>query len=279
MAALRSRGIRKGTEEEGKTMDDGNRNKHTTTIGNLAWALVLAMGISTAKGEHLPAHMSVELLPIQAEPACDESRYDRERDYPMPEGMWRGALKGRILWQQEGHVFEPYTGRTFTNTRLLQNEHVVSVKEAHDSGLCAADGETKRRFVADLDNLTVATPEVNRAKGALDAGEWVPEENRCWYAATVVKVKGKYRLSVDAREKANLERVLSTCRSTAMVYPKAQEEPVPGAVVENALAAYDDNGNGRITCKEARKHGIAPVMRGDPAYEFMRDANNDGQVC
>ena len=29
----------------------------------------------------------------------------------------------------------------------------------------------------------------------------------------------------------------------------------------DALALYDDNGNGRITCKEARAHGIAPVPR------------------
>ena len=29
----------------------------------------------------------------------------------------------------------------------------------------------------------------------------------------------------------------------------------------NALEMYDDNGNGRITCAEARAHGIAPVPR------------------
>ena len=47
----------------------------------------------------------------------------------------------------------------------------------------------------------------------------------------------------------------------------------------DALALYDDNGNGRITCKEARTHGIAPVSRGHPAYQYMRDADNDGVVC
>ena len=49
--------------------------------------------------------------------------------------------------------------------------------------------------------------------------------------------------------------------------------------VIDALELYDDNDNGRITCTEAKKHGIAPVLRGDPAYEFMRDGNNDGSVC
>ncbi len=45
------------------------------------------------------------------------------------------------------------------------------------------------------------------------------------------------------------------------------------------VARYDDNGNGRITCAEARNHGIAPVRRGHPAYEYMRDGDGDGVVC
>ena len=39
----------------------------------------------------------------------------------------------------------------------------------------------------------------------------------------------------------------------------------------------NDNGNGRVTCAEARRHGIAPVHRGHPAYPYMRDG--DGVVC
>ena len=46
-----------------------------------------------------------------------------------------------------------------------------------------------------------------------------------------------------------------------------------------ALALYDDNRNGMITCKEARRHGIAPVTRSHPAYKFMRDADGDRVVC
>ena len=47
----------------------------------------------------------------------------------------------------------------------------------------------------------------------------------------------------------------------------------------DALALYDDNGNGRITCKEARGHGIAPVGRDHPAYRYMDDRDGDGVVC
>ena len=42
---------------------------------------------------------------------------------------------------------------------------------------------------------------------------------------------------------------------------------------------WDDDGNGRVTCAEARRHGIAPVLRSHPAYVYMRDGDGDGVVC
>ena len=42
---------------------------------------------------------------------------------------------------------------------------------------------------------------------------------------------------------------------------------------------WDDNGNGRVSCAEARRHGIAPVPRDHPAYPYMNDRDGDGVVC
>ena len=58
----------------------------------------------------------------------------------------------------------------------------------------------------------------------------------------------------------------------------AQHRRDPGTPID-VLSRYDDNGNGRITCKEARRHGIAPVHRSHPAYRYMRDGDGDGVVC
>ena len=55
-------------------------------------------------------------------------------------------------------------------------------------------------------------------------------------------------------------------------------ENSPGDELD-ALAIYDDNGNGRITCKEARHHGIAPVSRDHPAYPDIHGRDGDGVVC
>ena len=79
-----------------------------------------------------------------------------------------------------------------------------------------------------------------------------------------------------------LDQVLSGCTSTEMVMFARGAVPAPAAptsVTSDAIAEWDDNGNGRITCAEARAHGIAPVTRDHPAYPFMRDGDGDGIVC
>ena len=69
-----------------------------------------------------------------------------------------------------------------------------------------------------------------------------------------------------------------TASPTAEAEGPETATPVPSSQ-QNVLSLYDDNGNGRITCAEARKHGIAPVYEDHPAYQYMRDSDNDGVVC
>ena len=117
-----------------------------------------------------------------------------------------------------GGVYGPYTGRWFSSPQETDIEHIVARAEAHDSGLCAADQETRRRFATDLLNLTLAAPVVNRdQKRGRDAGDWLPRLNRCWFAARVVAVRWKYGLTIDQREADTLERVLAACASTDMI--------------------------------------------------------------
>ena len=99
-----------------------------------------------------------------------------------------------------------------------------------------------------------------------------------------MEVRREYDLTIDQAEADAIDRVLDGCQSTEMVilHPGAKvpsaATPTPTGDVD-ALALYDDNRNGRITCAEARAHGIAPVHRGHPAYQYMRDGDGDGVVC
>ena len=186
-----------------------------------------------------------------------------------------------------GAVYGPYTRTCFGSTGDTDIEHVVATSETHDSGLCAADTATCARFAQDLRNLTLASPQVNRhQKSGKDAGEWVPDRNRCWFAGRVLAVKRAYALTVDRREAAALDRILSRCYGlemelTACTAPATGtgEAGASAPADDGTLVRYDDNGNGRITCKEARRHGIAPVHRSHPAYRYMRDGDGDGVVC
>ena len=209
--------------------------------------------------------------------------YDRS-DY-----RYSQSLEPRIV-ASIGRVYGPYTGRCFGNTGETDIEHIVATSEAHDSGLCATTARVKAAFASDLLNLTLASPSVNRhRKSGRDVAEWTPALNACWFVARTLEVRRKYGLTIDRAEAAAAEAVLKDCDSTEMeivacgpafpaaAWPPAAHDSPAGEV--DALALWDDNGNGRITCAEARRHGIAPVPRGHPAYRYMRDGDGDGVVC
>ncbi len=164
----------------------------------MAVALILALlgfaGLGWAE-----TWMGLEIAP---EDRC--SPYDRDKDYPYSQ-----SLEPQILERMGGEIRCRYTDQVYDSLKETDIEHVVAVSEAHDSGLCAADAETKRTFSSDLDNLTLADPDVNRyEKAGKDAAEWLPELNLLWYVETIIKVKKKYSLTVDRAEMEALKGVL-----------------------------------------------------------------------
>ena len=213
---------------------------------------------------------------------------DRCSPYDSDDYRYSQSVEDRIVADMGGIIYGPYTGRWFSSTGETDIEHIVARSEAHDSGLCAADAQERRRFASDLLNLTLASPSVNRhQKVDNDAAEWLPDLNRCWFADRVILVRREYGLTIDEREARALDSVLSGCSSFEMVVVQADQAPPTPTPVSttgsgsspDALAMWDDNGNGRISCAEARKHGIAPVPRSHPAYRYMTDRDGDGVVC
>jgi hypothetical protein len=145
-----------------------------------------------------------------------------------------------------GGIYSPYTGECFASKSETDIEHMVARSEAHDSGLCAADEGTRSSFGSDLDNLTLASPSVNRyQKGAKDAAEWLPVNNRCWFAATIIEVRRKYGLTIDWQEADMLEQVLTTCGSTALEPSTCEGDEVTqsgSGVVINEFRTRGPNG-------------------------------------
>ena len=150
-------------------------------------------------------------IPIRPEDRC--SPY-KSQDYPYSQ-----SVEPDISIHQGG-FFSPYSMRCFVSIRQTDIEHIVARSEAHDSGLCAATTEVRKNFAEDLLNLTHAAPFLNRRqKIAKDASEWLPSNNRCWYANTIVEVKRKYGLTVDEEEAAILSRILRNCPKVEIELP------------------------------------------------------------
>lgn len=152
-------------------------------------------------------------LVVEPEERC--STYDRDL-YPY------GSSADLAISSELGAIFGPYENRCFDDVRDVSVEHMVALSEAHDSGMCRADGITKLRFAQDPDNLTLASPGVNQRKSHYDVAGWLPDHNRCWYANRVVKVKRKYGMSIDEAERDALQEVLSKCyvTDTYLVVPE-----------------------------------------------------------
>ena len=216
-------------------------------------------------------------LMVAPEHRC--SPYDKDQDYPYPQSIEQDIVR------RLGGVYGPYTDTCFASTRQTDIEHIVATSEAHDSGLCARDRATRARFASDLRNLTLASPRVNRhRKSGKDAAEWLPQRTAAgsppaWWkcaAATISPSTAVRRLCSRKFSPVATGTDMEPMACTARPASAGDRDEAAG---DDPLAMYDDNGNGRITCKEARRHGIAPVSSDHPAYRYMRDGDGDGVVC
>lgn len=214
------------------------------------------------------------------------SPHDGKRGHPYLQSIER-----RIA-HRPGAVYGPCTGTCFAATGETDIGYIVAAGEVHESGFRARDPVTSARFARDLRKLVLATPHVNRQRRTgRDATEWLPVRNRCGFGARVVEVRRVYDLTMDRRGSTALVRIFPGADPSPVREHRDGTADVPYRTISgqradtspddggDALARYDDDRNGRITCKEAHHHGIAPVPNTHPAYEYMHDADNDGVVC
>ena len=257
----------------GKRIDstdvDARSEDYVITIRNnrrcvgLIWLFLVLLLL----GSPLQSEETWRGLTVAPEARC--SPYE-SADYPYPQ-----SVENRII-AQLGGVYSPYTGEWFADKFETDIEHIVARSEAHDSGLCAADAATRRRFAQDLRNLTLASPNLNRyRKVAKDAAEWLPAKNRCWFAQRVIDVRRAYALTIDRREARALDAVLASCDTPDMVmFPR-------GAVtaVSDSESVAEDRCGPYKNCTELRKDHPRGVPKGHCAYQSRMDRDKDGWAC
>jgi hypothetical protein len=106
-----------------------------------------------------------------------------------------------------------YSGKTITDASKLDIDHIVPLKEAHQSGAANWSRERKKTYANDLvdpDTLIAVDRSLNRQKGAKDPAEWLPpnEVYQADYARAWVAVKLKWDLTADQTELATLRELL-----------------------------------------------------------------------
>ena len=147
-------------------------------------------------------------LRVEPEDTCTEYNV---AEYPS------GSTLDLIKAQELGGIFGAFEDQCFDTYKDVDVDHLVARKEAHDSGLCAAEAQTKIDFSNDLENIALASASVNRSKSDRDPADWLPEHNACWYVWQHMHIKRKYDMTIDEAEKNAIGAVLQECTIEELV--------------------------------------------------------------
>ncbi len=116
----------------------------------------------------------------------------------------------------EGTWADPYTGKTFQKARQVDVDHVVPLKNGHESGAWAWSKERRKEYANYLKynkHLLAVSASENRRKGAKGPDQYLPplESFHCEYVRIWRRIKQDWELEMTEAEGQKIEEVLSTC--------------------------------------------------------------------
>jgi hypothetical protein len=209
------------------------------TAAHLFASIGIALGLAVVGGPNAYAQTD-PLAGIIIAPESDAS-YNRARDY----GGWLRmnapynrcfnvrdqvladeSVKSKFKFHEPengwhckitaGSWKEPYTARHVTNPKELDIDHLVPLKEAHQSGAHAWPKEKRKEYanyLRDPDHLLAVDAGENRSKGDKDPPNYMPPNPayRCSYLQKWIAVKRRWELTMDQVEAAFIRQELATC--------------------------------------------------------------------
>ena len=218
-----------------------------------------------------------------------EVTFESARNCQVATGRWYGA----------------FTGTYVEVPGQLDIDHLVPLKNAHDSGGGAWTSERKQEYanyLGDPDHLIAVTRGANRSKGAKGPEEWRPPDEGYWcrYATDWTEVKMEWGLTMTQPETEAVIDMLDTCEEPVEVEAERAEDfagteasgqttagettatptLVPALEPEEKTTVYG-------SCEEAVEAGELRVQgsvgggRGFPKemVPSARDGDGDGVVC
>ena len=174
-----------------------------------------------------------------------------------------------------GEWLAPFTGDTVTDGTKLDVDHMVPLKNAHDSGGWAWDKDKKAAYANEMgyaDHLIAVTASANRKKGARGPEEWKPANQDYWcdYAIDWVQIKVEWELSATKAERAALQEMLKTCDDNPFItaVPAKAESPPPVTPVTPPVAATFGSKDIQITTMDCK---------GQPEIVVIENTGNSSQ--
>ena len=173
-----------------------------------------------------------------------------------------------------------YSGNVFTDASQLDIDHLVPLKESHESGGFDWDADRRKDYANDLSdpNTLIAVDRgLNRQKGAGDPAEWLPPNQayQVEYAEAWVAVKRKWGLTADAREIAELRKILG---SDAEMPLMAEECSGPINPFSAKLPVAEVDCSAKRYCKDMSICDEAKAYLTQCGYKNL-DRDGDGVPC
>jgi len=150
---------------------------------------------------------------------------DHDCQNTRAEVLIRDDDDGKVKFKREkecvvvsGTWYDPYTGKTFTESGQVDVDHVVPLKNAHLSGGWAWSKAKRREYANYMDDeqhLLAVSASENRRKGAKGPDKYMPPnaDYHCDYVRLWLKIKTEWDMIVPDSEGEAIQKVLDNCPS------------------------------------------------------------------
>lgn len=143
----------------------------------------------------------------------DRDCQDTRQEVLISESLIPVTMDSRKCKVTKGRWFCPYTGQFITDPSILDIDHLVPLKHAHEHGGSEWSREKKREYsnyLKDPRNLIAVHRSANRQKGAKAPHEWMPKFKPYWcsYLSDWIIVKYKFKMFLSNEEMLFIEKTL-----------------------------------------------------------------------
>ena len=202
--------------------------------------------------------------------------FETDRQCRVESGRWYGA----------------FTGAYFEDPGNVDVDHMVPLKNAHNSGGWAWSPAMKEEYANNLgddDHLIAVQDRANQSKGARGPDEWMPPDKTYWceYAQDWTEIKARWDLTMTDPEAEAVVEMLQRCETPPEVVMEGWEALGTRVGEHKPEPTEEPEGSLYGSCEEAESAGEQRVQgsqgggRGFPKamVPSARDGDGDGIVC